>query len=358
MSDKLRVGVVGTGFGTTVQVPGFQAHPDYEVVAICSANLGRAQAAAEKAGVPHAFNDLQQMLELPGLDIVSITSPPATHLPMTAAALAAGKHVLCEKPMAMNLGEAREMERLAAASGKVCMIDFEFHFIPARARFKELVDEGYLGAPTYLNVSAINGPRGDIATARAWNWWSQEELGGGYLQAVGSHFIDALQWWFGDISEVSADLHHATDQRLDPATNEMRPVTTEDSFLIQFRLASGAPGALLGSSVGRFGQGNRVEAYGTEGTLIITPELKLLGGRRGESGLTELEIPDRLQAPAHLPSNLRFFYSLIGHYAEAVRSGDTSVQPGFDAGRRTQEVLDAIRQSASTRAAVRLPLAE
>ncbi len=93
MPDKLRVGVVGTGFGTTVQVPGFQAHPDFEVVAICSANLGRAQAAAQQAGVPHAFDDYRRMLELPDLDIVSITSPPATHLPMTGARHGPWNHV-------------------------------------------------------------------------------------------------------------------------------------------------------------------------------------------------------------------------------------------------------------------------
>src|SRR6266545_8135839 len=109
----VRVGVIGTGFGANVQVPGFKCVSGVEVVAITSAHLDRAQAVAAQHAIPHAYDDYREMLRDLELDLVSVVSPPYLHHEMTLAALEAGAHVLCEKPFAMDLGEALAMRDAA-----------------------------------------------------------------------------------------------------------------------------------------------------------------------------------------------------------------------------------------------------
>src|SRR5688572_16895946 len=129
---KIRVGVIGTGFGTIVHIPGFQSCADTEVVAVCSARKERAEEAAARFGISHAFTDYREMVKMADLDVVSITTPPYEHYPMAMAALDAGKHVFCEKPMALNVKECREMLAKAEAKGLVHMIVHEFRFTPQR----------------------------------------------------------------------------------------------------------------------------------------------------------------------------------------------------------------------------------
>ncbi|MEE9400155.1 MAG: Gfo/Idh/MocA family oxidoreductase, partial [Dehalococcoidales bacterium] len=155
--EKIRVGVIGVGIGTSIHIPGFQACSDIEVTAVCSARQGRAEAAAKKFGIPNVFTDYREMLELDRLDAVAVTSPPHLHYPITIAALEANKHVLCEKPMAMNLEEVKKMYQEAENRKLVHMINHEFRFLPARVRMKELVEEGYLGQLLAVHSSTLYG---------------------------------------------------------------------------------------------------------------------------------------------------------------------------------------------------------
>ena len=112
----LRIGIVGVGFGATVHIPAFQSE-GLEVVAVCSRRSERVQEAAAKFGVPNAFTDYDEMLRLPGLDAVSIATPPSLHKEQALAAIAAGKHVMCEKPFALNASEAREPSEAPVREG-------------------------------------------------------------------------------------------------------------------------------------------------------------------------------------------------------------------------------------------------
>ncbi|MBI2856718.1 MAG: Gfo/Idh/MocA family oxidoreductase, partial [Chloroflexi bacterium] len=121
MADRpLRIGIIGVGFGATVHIPGLQSE-GVEVVAVCARREERARETAAKFGIPHVFTDYHKMLEMPGLDAVSIVSPHHLHREMAEAALAAGKHVLCEKPFALNVDEARSMRDVARRSGRIAM---------------------------------------------------------------------------------------------------------------------------------------------------------------------------------------------------------------------------------------------
>lgn len=346
MTDRIRVGVIGTGFGTAIHVPGFQALPDFEVTAICSAREDRAREAASKLGIPFWTTDYRQVLDRPDVDAVAIVTPPYLHREMTLAAIAAGKHVLCEKPMAMNVGEAQEMLDALERSGLTGMIDHEFRWYPARARAKELIDEGYLGeirgVSVVLNVGFMADPE-----ARPFGWLSQREKGGGMLGAMGSHLIDALHQFCGPITQVAAFVDHFVPKRRIPGTDEWGDVTSEDSFAMLFRFANGAHGTLQFSSVSKGTGATRFEIAGTEGVLVLHSDERLAGAR-GNEPLTDIEIPDRLKPPADLGiSNLRLFVfgRLAQQFAQGVRGG-YSPSPSFNDGLAVQRVMDAIYESA------------
>ncbi len=356
MADKIRVGVIGVGFGANVQIPGLQAHPDTEVVAVCSARLERAQETAQRFGVPRAFSDYRELLELDGLDAVTIVTPPALHHRMSLDALAVGKHVLCEKPTACDLPEAREMEEAARRSGRVCMIDPQVRFYPARTRLQQLVAEGFLGDLHLFHVWAVGGYRADAT--RPWNWWSDREKGGGLLGALGSHLVDATRHWFGEVASVLCVLDSVIKERPAPGGNGTRPVDADDSFTLLLRLANGARASLNATSVAHPPSG-RFEAYGTRGTLVVDREERLGGPPAGSRNLEELTLPGPiLERFGDYPQNstLGAFIQLVDVFVRGIREGAPAA-PSFTDGLKVQEVMEAAHRSHAERRWVDLPLA-
>ena len=128
--SKLRVGVVGSSFGGKVHVPAFRAQGTFDVVALASPRSAAEVAAGLK--IPHAFDSTEAMLDGVELDVVSVASPPFDHLPSVLAALARGKHVLCEKPFGLSVAECEEMLAASERAGTVCALAHEFRYVPAR----------------------------------------------------------------------------------------------------------------------------------------------------------------------------------------------------------------------------------
>ncbi len=184
-NTPLRIGVIGVGFGTRVHVPAFRSE-GMEVVAVCARHRERAEEAARELAIPGAYTDYRTMLEEADLDAVSIVTPPAYHHEIATAAMAAGKHVLCEKAFAMNQGEAQEMWRKAQESGVTAMIAHEFRFAPGRAYVKELLEQGYVGDVRTVHMSLFRGPM-ESQGPRPLGWSSQASEGGSFLGALGSH---------------------------------------------------------------------------------------------------------------------------------------------------------------------------
>src|SRR3712207_6113047 len=139
--DTIRVGIIGSGFGQSAMIPGFRLTPGAEVVALTSGRRERAEAAAREHNIPHAFDDYREMLDKVELDLVAVVTPVYLHYPMTMDALDRGIHVLCEKPMAMDLAQAKAMYAKAQDQGVVHMIDHELRFNPTRRRLQELLAE-------------------------------------------------------------------------------------------------------------------------------------------------------------------------------------------------------------------------
>lgn len=357
--SRIRVGVVGLGFGQQAVIPGYQACPDTEVLAVCSRDPAKAQAVATKYQVPHACVDYDAMLQLEELDVVHIATPPYLHRVMTLSALRAGKHVLCEKPMALSVAEAEEMHGAAEAARRLGMINHEYRFLPTWAYMKKRIDEGYLGRLHMVDLTAYTGGWADALRPPAWadpeqspwSWLSQKEMGGGILGALGTHLIDGLQWWFGEIESVCGQLGTFVQERKYLPSGELRAVTADDSFAFLTRFANGAQGAVRVSFVVHGGSGMQLKAYGSEGTLaldnLLDPRGKLWGAGRGESTLAELSIPIRFQFETNYDDRrLGAFVRLIETMAEGIRTGQ-KVSPGFCDGLKVQRVIEAIDQSDS-----------
>jgi predicted dehydrogenase len=348
MASRLRVGVIGTGFGALVQIPAFRANPRAEVVAVASGTPGKARRTAQALGVPHAFDDWERLLDA-DLDLVSITTPPALHHPMAVAALGAGRHVLCEKPMAMSTAEAEAMLVEGERARRVHVIDHELRFNPNRRKARALIAQGFVGTPRHALLTAVNASRLD--PSKPWGWWYDEARGGGLLGAVGSHQVDLLRYWMGDIAAVTGTADPVVRERPLPDGHGRRPVTADEFTTFSLRFRSGAVATVFLSCVAAHATGPRIEVWGDEGHLALDAEDRLWGARQGEA-LEELTEPETLAPPPGMEYVSLWgvsFVRLVDHLVQATLDG-APVGPAatFADGLAVQRVLDAVRQSTRT----------
>ena len=197
MPDRVRIGVVGTGIGVT-HVEVLRQVPGAEVVAICSAQLERARAVAERFSIPRATDNYRELLG-PDVDALVLATPPALHAPMGLQALAVGKHLLCEKPLAASLDEARALRDAARAAGVVHMVNFQLRFAPGYARAHELLRDGYLGrlalADARIAINPVDYLRAPFASGSKVAWFTDAAQTGGLLgSSAGPHLADLLLW--------------------------------------------------------------------------------------------------------------------------------------------------------------------
>ena len=195
MTAKLRVGVVGAGFiATRGHIPAFKRHPQTEVAAICDLVAERARAVADEFDIPRIFTDYKEMLHEADLDIVTVCTPNAFHAPVSIAALEAGAHVLCEKPMAPTVEDARKMVETARRTGRKLTIGFHNRFRPEAQVLKTYIDAGDLGKIYYATVSMLR--RSGIPGYGSW-FTNKDLAGGGALIDNGVHGLDMALWFMG-----------------------------------------------------------------------------------------------------------------------------------------------------------------
>ena len=360
-SSSLGVAVVGTGFGQKIHIPGFQHHPRTEVVAVYNPDLGKAKAIADSHNILYAYNKLDKILALPEVNAVSISTPPFLHYEMAKQVLEAGKHLLLEKPMAMNAEQVRELYHLATKKNKVAIADFEFRFVPAWQLLAEYLQQGYVGNKRLIKIDWIVTSRAN--PERPWNWYARKDMGGGALGAVGSHAFDYISWLFGSVKRLCGYLSCAIPERPDPqAGNQLKPVDADDTCLIMLELADGTPCQLSISSVTYAGRGHWVEIYGDKGTLVLGSDnlkdyvhgFKLLAAPAGKQ-LTEVEIPKRLAFPqVFTDGRLAPFIRVIDRFVEAIDAGKSLV-PSLQEGVYSQLLMDLTHQSNESKGWVDVP---
>jgi predicted dehydrogenase len=343
----MRIGIVGTGWGTRVQVPAFQA-AGLEIVGIAAQNEAKTRQEAERLGVP-AFASWRALLAS-DVDLISIVTPPATHRELAVAALEAGKHVLCEKPTALNAAEARAM--LAAAQsrpGQIALIDHELRFLPVWQAARAAVQAGEIGIMRHVVSSIVQPSRADMT--RPWSWWSDKDQGGGVWGAIGSHQLDTLRFVCGEIAAVSGTLETFIAER--PFADSTRAVTSDDFAAAQLRFADGGFGSVVMSLVSAVSETDTLTIHGDAGALRVEGSGRLLVARRG--GEWQERTPDRSVAiPATVQGTFPIATVYLGHALRAYADGDqTALAPGatFADGLRIQQLLDALHQSAAANSA-------
>ena len=361
MKEKIRIGFIGTGFARTVQIPAFSSFDEVELVSVSSGRLENAEKTAHDFNIPHFTDDWRETVKRDDVDLICITTPPIYHSEMTLFALEHDKHVLCEKPTAMNAGEALEMWEKSKEKNLLCLIDHELRFLNGRKKAFEMVRAGEIGTIRHAKYNFRAPHRGDENLP--WTWWSDAEKGGGALGAIGSHAFDTLQWFTGsDISSVFCQLQTHVKNRRDENSGEMREVMTDDEANLILRFAdseytSDATANISLSMVEYPIYQNRVELFGTKGAIRIEYDGELSIGKTGEEKWQKMDI--ELNKAVEGAKNTGWnngFLAFATEIVKALKEEKTKVENAatFEDGYKIQLALDAARESNRTRCAVEI----
>lgn len=337
-----RIGIIGTGWGARVQAPTFR-EAGLDVIAIAGHNRERTRVVADDLGL-RAFDDWRDLLA--EVDLISIVTPPSEHREMALAALEAGKHVLLEKPTAMNAAEAEELVAAAERQAdRVTLIDHELRFLPswreARARMAEEI-----GEVRYAEVRYASPARGD--RNRKWDWWSDATRGGGVWGAVGSHFVDALRYFGMEIESALAVMRSTIAER--PFEDGMRAVTSDDFANVDLRLRGGAIAAMTFSGVSAGPDESSVlTIHGERGAMRFIGEEVLLSQNREPfrvfAGGPLSDRPGNSPGGAFGSGTLHLGHALRAALDDGSRDALAPAATFMD-GLMQQRVLDAARKSA------------
>ncbi len=361
MTD-VRVGVIGLGWGQ-LQVEAFTRTKNARLVAVCDVDAARAEALAKNFEIARTYTDYRDLIHDPNVDLVSIAVPPDLHRLISLAAIEAGKHVLSEKPLALNEREAREMLECAESRktespfGIVHAVDFEMRYLPALAYAKELIEEDYIGQLLRVDVTmGMERPWGEHAS-----WAADDARGGGLLMEVGSHFIDALVWMFGDVKEILAErrTNFPSIRIPDPSSGNGKfvsyHVTGDDAFWCALKFAKGGEASLNFFTGVRHDPGWTINAYGRLGVLVIKSGY-LSGARVGDKDMAVLGIPKRLELQDEPRDPMMWAMSKLFERVIAKIRGehDALPFPTFRDGVVVARVIDGIRRASEARGWVNL----
>ncbi len=358
-----RVGLIGTGFMGRTHVLGFAtAARAFEMpvrlrlAAVADVTEAAAEAARRSFGIERATGDWRSLIDDPAIDVIDITAPNALHREMALAAIGAGKHVYCEKPLAPTAAEAREMTEAAEAAGVVTQVGFNYVANPMLRLAREMIGGGELG-----EILSYEGRHAEDYMADPAAPWSfrHDPAGGGAMADLGSHALATAEFLLGPIAELMGDAATAIRER--PAPGGPRAVEVDDAARAFLRFESGVPGLVTASWVatGRK-MSHDFEVHGTKGGLYFTGErlnelqFYSAGDAAGRRGFRTI-----VAGPEH-PPYARFcpapghqlgFNDLkaieIAGFADALAGGPEPF--GFRKGLRIQRLVEAVRDSSAAR---------
>ncbi len=347
--DKIKVGIIGVGGIAQAHIQGYRQNPAVELYAFCDINPERLEQQGKEHGITRLYTDVNDMMAaLPELDAVSVCTWNCAHASCTIAALKAGKHVLCEKPMAMNADEAAAMLEAAKESGKLLMIGFVRRFGNDMAMLREFIEAGSLGDLYYSKVTYLRrhgNPGG---------WFSDKaRSGGGPLIDLGVHVIDFARYAMGNPKPVS--VYGATFQKLGNRPDLKTKVAytsvdatdhdvcdVEDLAVALVRFDNGAVLNLETSFALNMKEDNRgtMEFFGTKGGAKLNPGLEFTGVQNGY--MTNVSL--------HAESALSFnglFEKEVDHFIDCIQGKCPCMSPAED-GYELMRILTAAYESAAT----------
>lgn len=352
MSERLRVGIVGAGnWSRTAHVPGFQSCNDVEVAAICDIDRDLVVRVARETGISGVYVSAGEMLDRERLDLVSIVTPDDRHGADVLAAIAAGADILCEKPLATSLTEARALAMEAEQAGRQTSVGFILRYAPAVMRLREIVLSGEIGRPHLLQAFQQNGQFIDPQTPLHWKM-QRDRTGGGAIVEYGVHTLDLARWIMGEVSRVCASGRTLVPIRPLAGGTGTGEVDVDDStaWLMDFRSGATGIGHAGWTTAGR-PPGLELRVSGSQGAVrcLLADDLPGEGGiwLAGPSGsFRPVDIPDAATR-ANAAGDAwwqRFPADLIRHFVDGILTGQLA-GPTFADGVMTQAILDALLRS-------------
>lgn len=368
----LRAAVIGTGFIGTVHLQALR-RVGVRVEGILGSSPERGRARAEELGVPKAYGSLDELVADDAIDVVHVTSPNHAHYPHVKAILAAGKNVICEKPLSMTSAESAEMVELAKASGKVCAVCYNIRFYPLNQQAHGMVRAGELG-----DIRFVTGHYHQdwLAKPTDWNWRLESDIGGALRSVgdIGTHWVDLTSFVTGmKAKSVLAELTTFIPERQKPTgpvetfasgegATEAVPITTDDAAMIMIRYENGARGVMSTSQI-NVGRKNSLQ-WDIAGSVASaawdseTPDHLFIGHRdkANETLMRDFTLMNALgTAAATLPpghvegfadSFANFFRTVYADVAAGGRQA-TSTWADFEDGHYEMRFCDAVLKSAA-----------
>ena len=365
---QLGIALIGYGAIGRVHAMGLRDLPflyglpadSFQIVGVATRRAETAQQAAAEIGCPVWTTDYRELLARSDVDLVDVATPNNAHEEIVLAAAAAGKHIYCEKPLALNVAQARRMTAAVQRADVVTQMTFNFRFFPAMTRARQLVDQGFLGRVLSFHARYYRSSYIDPAKPLSWKL-RREASGAGALFDIGSHALDLVYYLLGDFAAVQATLGTLIAERpLAAGSAEMGPVTVDDIALLHLRMASGTLGAVEASRVAT-GTTNdlEIEVYGDQGALrfrAVDPgwlevyDLREpgqpLGGQRGfrkievGSNFAGAKAPDWTVTPNFVRVHAECFYQFL----KAIWEGRPA-SPSLADGLHIQEIMEAALRS-------------
>lgn len=369
---ELGVGMIGYGFMGKMHSYSYASLPfiydpppaRIKLVGVAAASEKTRNLAQERAGYEFATDDYNDLLAREDIQIIDICTPNYLHKEQTIAAIKAGKHVYCDKPLGMNAQDAKEMVELAKSSNLTCQVTFHNRFSPAMIRARQMVEDGFLGDVTSFRAVYLHGGYTDPNRPISWRM-QYEKSGGGALVDLGSHVLDLVRYLSGDFLRVQANLRTLIKERpIFKGSDQKVPVTVDDLAVMQLELTNGAIGTVEASRIATGVQDDmRIEIHGTKGALKFDlmdsnwlyayDDTKPHAPYGGDKGYVQIECVQNYPSPASLPGGkcpvgwTRFHiastYSFVSNVVNS-RPGN----PSFEDGWVIQKVMDAAIKSSES----------
>ena len=346
-SSSIRIGIVGAGENTRVRhIPGLAAIHDVKIVGVVNRTPASTSRVATDFDIPQQYPNWQELVADPSIDAVVVGTWPNLHCEVTCAALAAGKHVLCEARMSRNLAEARQMHQAALARPDLVAMLVPSPFgLLADLEIQQLLREHFIGELRELVVLGADDQFFDYS--KLLHWRQDANISGVNVLTLGIMHETALRW-VPQPTRVFAQTQTFEPSRPNPAGAGNCPVTVPDSVQILTQMPGGARGIYHFSGIDLHGPGKQIHLYGSTGTIKITfgSQERVLIGRVGDPQLRELTIPPE---------------KLVGWRAEAefigaIRGEEPVRRTDFRSGLQYMEFTEAVALSAAQSLPVDLPL--
>lgn len=370
MTKTINIGMIGYAFmgkahsaayrDVVRYFPETRIHPVMK--AICGRNEQAVAQAAEQFGWESYETDATTLINRSDIDIVDISSPGWAHKDQAIAAARAGKHIICEKPIANNLVDARAMAAAVSEAGVKSLVMFNYRRVPAISLARQMIEAGELGEIYQIRARYLQDWIADPDFPMVWRL-DREKAGSGALGDIGSHIIDIARFLVGEFRDVSALMKTFIKQRpMEPGSSKMGTVTVDDAVSWIANFENGAIGSFDAT---RFARGrknsNGFEIYGSKGSLVF--DLENLNVLRYWSAnddirtqgfrdilVTEAEHPfmQGWWPPGHIIGYQHTFVNAIHDFLNAIADGNDG-SPNMQDGVKAQEVLEAVQTSADNR---------